>query len=61
VKLKNMVGTRLSDEEYTFLRQLAEREERRPADVLRRLVIAAKKQSAPDPQDRGAFSLSTVS
>ena len=61
MKLTNMVGTRLSDEEFAFLRQMAEQQERRPADVLRRLVIAAKKQSAPDRQDRGALVVSTGS
>ena len=58
MQLKNVVVTRLADEDYAFIRQLVEQEERRPSDVLRRLVIAAKKQSAPDRQDRGAFAVS---
>ena len=58
MQLKNVVLTRLADEDYQFIRQLAEQEERRPADVLRRIVIAAKKQSASDRHDRGALAVS---
>jgi len=62
VKLANIASTRLTDEEYAFLRQLADQEERRPADILRRLVIAAKKQRTPaDRRQDGALVVSTVS
>jgi hypothetical protein len=59
VQLKNVVVTRLADEDYAFIRRLADQEERRPSDVLRRIVIAAKKQTAPDRQDRGAVALTS--
>ena len=58
MQLKNIVITRLNDEDYQYIRQLADQEERRPADVLRRIIIAAKKQSAPDRNDRGALVVS---
>ncbi len=48
MKLTNVIGTRLSDEELASLRRLADQEERRPADVLRRLVRQAIKATSDD-------------
>lgn len=52
------VGFRLAEEERAALWQLAEREERSPSDVLRRLIRSAvKEERAPDRRD-GALAVS---
>jgi len=58
-KITKFIGFRASEEERAALQRLAEREERNPSDVLRRLIRqASKEERASDRQDRGALSVS---